>query len=118
MNKINKRGNKTEISIRGWDWTEIGKILGYNIDNNINEHSVNANIRKKLRKIHRILCISNDQKEISDAKLKVNQIRHFITKLCENNNSYITPLYQGLNKIEEDSEFIRFVDVLLLYLWD
>ncbi len=118
---------KTEVSIKGWDWTEISKILeiseisdrtkGY-----YGEGVVLKKTKKKLGNIYRDLVgfnVNNKNSKLKkeELELKIKQIRYFVYKLSEQKSGYTSPLYRGLYEIGEDSEFIKFVNILLPYLW-
>ena len=113
MKEKKVKSKKTEFSMRGWDWTDISKILEVNLD--IGDQYILSNTRKKIRNIIMKLY---DNKQTQQDIFKINQIRFFIKKLSENNNTYIWPLWVGLGNIKEDTEFLRFIDLLLPYLWD
>jgi len=109
--------DKTEISIKGWDWTEISRILGVNSKE---EKTLLKKTKKKLELLSSDMYPPHGQAYIytkEEAKFKINQIRFFVKTIAENDNSYTTPLWEGLYKIEDDSVFINYVGVLLAYMW-
>jgi len=51
-------------------------------------------------------------------KEKVQGLRTYVEELSKYKNSYIQPLWEGLSKIKDDGEFIRYVKHFFESLWD
>ena len=49
---------------------------------------------------------------------KINGLRTYIIRLAEQDSTYVTPLWQGLSRIEHDAVFLTYVKYLLETLWD
>lgn len=143
---INKKPQyqKTEQSFRGWGWEEISRWLGApeitgihiflfklkylwsDIHKTFNRYfgkfriTDTEEIYIELTRDELIKLIVNihDGNIIKEQKEKIEGIRTYISRLIEQDHSYLSPLWEGLIKIENETEFLKFVNVLLPYLWD
>ena len=51
-------------------------------------------------------------------KEKVDGLRTYVDELAKYKNTYVYPLWEGLSKIKDDGEFIRYVSHFFESLWD
>lgn len=112
---LRMKKRKTERSFRGWDWTEISSWLGVDVDYNKPEKEILDKTREKIKEI---MDLFNTNRISKHQQKLIDGIRTFTLRLSEHNNSYSSPLWSGLYKIEHDGEFLKFVYILLERMWD
>lgn len=94
---------------KGYDWTELG--IRFNLlsekdfeSNNYNEDQLLEDMQTYLRRN-------------ADAET-VQHLREHLTLLVEHDNSYKTPVWEGLLNVKDDFTLIRISIPLIPYMWD
>ena len=100
---------------KGSDWTEISEFLGVDLENE--DETVAAETRKRLNELRGDACEGHNGGVFKNSsKQKIQEIRHFIEKVVEQEPPDAS-LWRGLLAIADDALFIEYVDRLLECLW-
>lgn len=141
MRSTHDKRNKTQKVFRGWDFGEIIEWMEVDYkDSHIKMFKYRLKEFYKTMKIAFKELFKNrfyneEEREIEEAKKALNHLlylkdsdprfihkvaglRTYVKKLYGFENTYLHPLWKGLYEIESDSEFIRYVSLLLEYMWD
>ena len=130
-----------DYPVKGWNWEELAVVLGLAEteeefeesypDQNwtiaeaeaVSEEELMAQETAKAAAIRRELNAwafcgwEKSGKTLEEQHKVAGAMRKFVKQVLRGDHGLTPPLWKGLLKIKDDSEFLRYVAVLLEYLW-
>lgn len=97
------------LKFRGFDWGELGPVLGLDYSNFTSDEAAFLAFQEALN----IASCRHDGQ--GDGKI-ANGVRQFLTSL-EKGGGYLKPFYRGLRSIEHDGVMLKLVAHNLGDLW-
>ena len=99
----------------GWDWSEISEYLDIPMFDSCKYRAKKT--RVELNKLMKEASFGQFNKPYKDMN-KVNEIRRFVKKLSKSKLHSDYKFFREFSKIKGDFVFLRYVSILLEYLWD
>ena len=124
-----------DYNTKGWDWEELAVVLGlaetedeffqrYPDDQeDLPAEMLFAGEQARAEVLRRELNSwafcgwEKGGKTLEDQHKVAIAVRNFVKQVIRGDHGLTPPLWKGLLKIKDDSEFLRYVAVLLEYLW-
>jgi len=105
-----------EIVLHGSDWTELGEMFGILCDDD--DAQTARHVRNKIGELADRFVL-RDPAPLPEDFRRLELIRGFVSLLRDGSRGigYCAPLWQGLLEIQDDWTFLRFVMVLLEFMW-
>lgn len=109
-----------DYEFKGFDWTELAeyfRIIIFDDTKHYRDNDILTDLKLKLRELQDITTGSDVDYEDGSNEDVIN-IRKYISKMIDDSDVGETKhLWIGLNKIEHDWTFLRFVILLLEHMW-
>lgn len=101
-------------SFDGHDWTELALAFGI-VEDKESLNSIEEGIIEE--EISNILWNAVSWERRKEKTIEINLLRKFLDKISSNCIFYSKPVWQALNKIEDDQTLVKYFCVLMPYCW-